>query len=75
MRLIDNNGAPAGEKHFVFYNPPVVNEQLGIRRSSVLETQKSRGAAAEAGHSNDRFCPQPGTGGTAAHLFARAREG
>jgi len=38
--LIDNNGAPAGEKHFVFYNPPVVNKQLGIRRSSVLETQK-----------------------------------
>lgn len=38
--LIDNNGAPAGEKHFVFYNPPVVNKQLGIRRSSVLETRK-----------------------------------
>ncbi len=38
--LIDNNGAPAGEKHFVFYNPPVVNKQLGIRRSSVLESQK-----------------------------------
>jgi DEAD/DEAH box helicase domain-containing protein len=38
--LINNNGAPAGKKHFVFYNPPVVNQQLGIRRSSVLETQK-----------------------------------
>ncbi|WP_438445783.1 DEAD/DEAH box helicase [Gorillibacterium sp. sgz5001074] len=38
--LIDNNGAPAGEKHFVFYNPPVVNQQLGIRKSSVLETRK-----------------------------------
>lgn len=38
--LIDNNGAPAGEKHFMFYNPPVVNKQLGIRRSSVLETRK-----------------------------------
>lgn len=38
--LIDNNGAPAGEKHFVFYNPPVVNQQLGIRRSSVLESRK-----------------------------------
>lgn len=40
VTLIDNNGAPAGEKHFVFYNPPVVNQQLGIRRSSVLETRK-----------------------------------
>lgn len=38
--LVDRNGAPAGEKHFVFYNPPVVNKQLGIRRSSVLESQK-----------------------------------
>jgi DEAD/DEAH box helicase domain-containing protein len=35
--LIDNNGAPRGEKHFVFYNPPVVNQELGIRKSSVKE--------------------------------------
>ncbi|MDT9724242.1 DUF1998 domain-containing protein [Xylanibacillus composti] len=41
--LVDNNGAPAGEKHVVFYNPPVVNRQLGIRRSSVLETKKIAG--------------------------------
>lgn len=40
VTLIDNNGAPMGEKHIVFYNPPVVNKQLGIRRSSVLETRK-----------------------------------
>lgn len=40
ITVINNNGAPAGEKHFLFYNPPVVNEQLGIRKSSVLETQK-----------------------------------
>ncbi|MCA0757954.1 DEAD/DEAH box helicase [Paenibacillus sp. N4] len=40
VALVDNNGAPMGEKHFVFYNPPVVNKQLGIRRSSVLETRK-----------------------------------
>lgn len=40
VTLVDNNGAPAGEKHFIFYNPPVVNRQLGIRRSSVLETRK-----------------------------------
>jgi DEAD/DEAH box helicase domain-containing protein len=40
VRLIDNNGAPSGEKHFVFYNPPVVNRQLGIRKSSVLESTK-----------------------------------
>jgi hypothetical protein len=33
VELIDHNGAPRGEKYFVFYNPPVVNKQLGIRRS------------------------------------------
>ena len=35
--LVDDNGAPAGEKHFIFYNPPLVNRELGIRRSSLLE--------------------------------------
>jgi len=38
--LINNNGAPRGEKHFILYNPPVVNVELGIRRSVVNETQK-----------------------------------
>ncbi|MFD1408182.1 DEAD/DEAH box helicase [Kroppenstedtia eburnea] len=37
--LVDNNGAPSDEKHFVFFNPPVVNPALGIRRSSVLEAR------------------------------------
>lgn len=35
VELIDNNGAPMGKRHFVFYNPPVVNRQLGIRRGVV----------------------------------------
>jgi DEAD/DEAH box helicase domain-containing protein len=37
--LVDENGAPSGKKHLIFYNPPVVNKQLGIRRSSLLETR------------------------------------
>lgn len=40
VTLIDRNGAPSGARHFVFYNPPVVNRQLGIRRSAVLETRR-----------------------------------
>lgn len=39
MTLIDRNGAPSGEKNIIFYNPPVVNRQLGIRRSSILEAK------------------------------------
>ena len=38
--LIDDNGAPSGERYFVFYNPPVVNRQLGIRRSYLNETRR-----------------------------------
>jgi DEAD/DEAH box helicase domain-containing protein len=38
--LVDRNGAPSGEKYFVFYNPPVVNRQLGIRRSYLQETRR-----------------------------------
>jgi DEAD/DEAH box helicase domain-containing protein len=38
--VLDVNGAPAGEKTFVFYNPPVVNRALGIRRSYINETSR-----------------------------------
>jgi len=38
--LIDQNGSPRGEKYFVFYNPPVVNEQLGIRRGYLAESRR-----------------------------------
>jgi DEAD/DEAH box helicase domain-containing protein len=31
--VVDENGAPRGARHFLFYNPPVVNSQLGIRAS------------------------------------------
>lgn len=37
MQLIDDNGAPSGRKHFVFYNPPIVNKPLNIRRSATVE--------------------------------------
>jgi DEAD/DEAH box helicase domain-containing protein len=40
FELVDRNGAPSGEKFFVFYNPPVVNRQLGIRRSYLNETRR-----------------------------------
>lgn len=39
MKLINNNGAPTGEKHFLLYNPPYVDRGQGIRRGTVLEGQ------------------------------------
>ena len=40
FEVIEENGAPAGEKFFIFYNPPVVNRFLGIRRSYINETSR-----------------------------------
>src|SRR2546425_8084428 len=40
FELVDRSGAPRGEKYFVFVNPPVVNRQLGIRRSYLAETRR-----------------------------------
>ncbi len=33
--LIDRSGAPSSEKIFIFYNPPVINKELGIRGSHI----------------------------------------
>jgi DEAD/DEAH box helicase domain-containing protein len=38
--VVEENGAPAGEKVFVFYNPPIVNRNLGIRRSYINEATR-----------------------------------
>jgi DEAD/DEAH box helicase domain-containing protein len=40
FELVAESGAGEGEKHVFFYNPPVVNKQLGIRRSYVNETKQ-----------------------------------
>ena len=36
--LVDEsqNGAPTGEKQFILYNPPIIDQELGMRASSVL---------------------------------------
>ena len=49
VRLIDENGAPTGQRHVVFYNPPVVNAQLGIRAGSIPETRKIAASLLRAG--------------------------
>lgn len=38
--VVDDNGAPRGKRVLVFYNPPVVNKELGIRASSVKEARR-----------------------------------
>jgi DEAD/DEAH box helicase domain-containing protein len=43
FELVAENGAPRGEKFFLFVNPPVVSQQLGIRRSYLSETRRVAG--------------------------------
>src|SRR5882724_4865481 len=40
VEVLNGNGAPSAEKTFVFYNPPVVNRALGIRRSYINESAR-----------------------------------
>jgi DEAD/DEAH box helicase domain-containing protein len=40
VETVEENGAPAAEKLFVFYNPPMINKNLGIRRSYLTETTR-----------------------------------
>ena len=40
FELVEQSGAPRGEKFFLFVNPPVVNAQLGIRRSYLAEARR-----------------------------------
>lgn len=37
VTLVDEDGSARGEKNFLIYNPPVVNQSLGLRKSSVSE--------------------------------------
>jgi len=49
VAVVDDNGAPQGERHLVFYNPPLVDPAQGIRRSSLLESQRLAARLLEAG--------------------------
>ncbi|MFZ5622757.1 MAG: DEAD/DEAH box helicase [Pseudomonadota bacterium] len=42
VELIENNGAPRGEKHFLFYNPPVVTRD-GLREPAVKAATRVAG--------------------------------
>ncbi len=43
VTLVDDNGSPSGGRRVFFYNPPLVNRELGIRRSASLEAQSIAG--------------------------------
>lgn len=40
VEALTDNGAPRGERRVVFYNPPLVDAEQGIRKSSAVESEK-----------------------------------
>ena len=38
VKLIDEDGSPHGQKYFIFYNPPIINEELGVRQGLITTT-------------------------------------
>jgi len=45
----EEDGSPAGDKHLLFYNPPLVDRELGIRRSVVTDVRLLAERFLEAG--------------------------
>jgi len=37
INLLDDDGSARGPRHILLYNPPIVNEELGIRRGTLSE--------------------------------------
>ncbi|MFW5713633.1 MAG: DEAD/DEAH box helicase, partial [Brevefilum sp.] len=47
VTVIDTDGSPHGERHFLIYNPPLLDKKLGIRQSSLLEGSSLAGELLE----------------------------
>jgi len=57
VALVDDNGAPRGERVIVLHNPPVVNRELGIRQSSLKATRDIAARLIRAGVQTIVFAP------------------
>jgi DEAD/DEAH box helicase domain-containing protein len=56
IALVDRSGAPRGERRLVFYNPPLLNRDLGVRRSSMLEARRIAAPWIRSGVQTIVFC-------------------
>ena len=55
VTLIDEDGSARGPRHFLIYNPPIVNEALGLRKSALLESVRLAQDVLSAGVQNVVF--------------------
>jgi DEAD/DEAH box helicase domain-containing protein len=56
VELVERNGAPRGERRLIFYNPPLVNREMGVRRSSMLEARRIAAPWIRSGQQTIVFC-------------------
>ena len=49
VALVMQNGAPRGQRHMVFINPPVTDERLGLRRPALHQARDLAGMLLQAG--------------------------
>jgi DEAD/DEAH box helicase domain-containing protein len=56
IELVERSGAPRGERRLIFYNPPLVNREMGIRRSSMLEARRIAAPWIRTGVQTIVFC-------------------
>lgn len=56
VRVIDQDGSPRGKRHFLLYNPPIVNEQLGLRASPMTEAIRLTGDLLDLNVQTLLFC-------------------
>ncbi|MBT3337490.1 MAG: DEAD/DEAH box helicase [Anaerolineae bacterium] len=43
VELIDEDGSAHGERHFLIFNPPVIDPALGLRKNSLIESVRLAG--------------------------------
>src|SRR5919108_4593635 len=56
LALVDRSGAPRGERRLIFYNPSLINRELGVRRSSMLEARRIAAPWIRSGIQTIVFC-------------------
>jgi DEAD/DEAH box helicase domain-containing protein len=56
IELVERNGAPRGERRLIFYNPPLLNREMGVRRGSMLEARRIAAPWIRSGVQTIVFC-------------------